>query len=259
MNLKNKVAIVTGGSSGIGFETVKKFVSEGAKVVIADINEDGGKRAAEAFAGEGAEVRFIKTDVANYGQVEQLVQETVETFGSLDVMFNNAGFAIPAPLLQHNPAKDYDPVVAVNQNGVYYGILAAAKKMVDLGVKGTIINTASVFGILPGELTFSYNATKAAIISMTSSAAMELAPHGIRVVAIAPGRVNTPILSPYKDFGVWDQMVSEQMRATLTEPSEIANAVAFLASEEANCINGSCVKLDDGYSSFKAPLLLKTN
>ncbi|MBO9131044.1 SDR family oxidoreductase [Bacillus sp. 165] len=257
MRLQNKVAIVTGGSGGIGLATVKRLASEGAKVVIADINEEGGQKAVEEVSRElGSEVLFIKTNVASYEAVVHLVERTVEEFGRLDIMFNNAGFAKAAPLLQHNPVEDFDPIVAVNQNGVYYGILAAARKMVELGIKGTIINTASVFGILPGELTFTYNATKAAVINMTSSAAMELAPNGIRVVAIAPGRVNTPILSPYKDFGVWDQMVSEQMRGTLTEPMEIANAVAFLASEEANCINGTCVNLDDGYSSFKARLFV---
>ncbi|QKE73449.1 SDR family oxidoreductase [Arthrobacter citreus] len=257
MKLANKVAIVTGGSGGIGLATVKKLVSEGAKVVIADINENGGLKAVDEINRElGGEVLFIKTNVAEYEDVVYLVDRTVEAFGGLDIMFNNAGFAKPVPLLQHDPANDYHPIVAVNQNGVYYGILVAARKMAELGVKGTIINTASVFGILPGELTFTYNATKAAIINMTSSAAMELGPQGIRVIAIAPGRVNTPILSPYKDFGVWEQMVSEQMRSTLTEPTEIANAVAFLASEESNCINGTCVNLDDGYSSFKARLFV---
>ncbi|MEG0261386.1 MAG: SDR family oxidoreductase, partial [Lysinibacillus sp.] len=216
MKLLNKVAVITGGSSGIGLETAKKFIAEGAKVVIADINEEAGQHQVETLKKSGGEVLFVQTNVAKYEDVVNLVEKTVEAFGTIDVMFNNAGIGKAAPFLEHNPTSDYDPVVAVNQNGVYYGILAAAKKMVELDVKGTIINTASAFGFLPGELTFSYNATKAAVNMMTSSAAMELGVHGIRVIAIAPGRVNTPILEPYKDAGVWDAMVNEQMRRSLT-------------------------------------------
>ncbi|WP_281486800.1 SDR family NAD(P)-dependent oxidoreductase [Lysinibacillus sphaericus] len=257
MNLKDKVVVVTGGTGGIGLATVKKFIAEGSKVVIADINEEVGQKVITELKETGADVKFVQTNVTKYEEVVALVEKTVEVYGRIDVMFNNAGIVKASPLLTHNPSSDYDPIIAVNQNGVYYGILAAAKKMVELGIKGTIINTASVFGYLPGEFTFSYNATKAAVKLMTSSAAMELGSHGIRVVAIAPGRVNTPILNEYKEMGVWDQVKSEQMRREFTEPEEIANAVAFLASEEANCINGTCVKLDDGYSEFKMPLLLK--
>lgn len=257
MKLLNKVAVVTGGSSGIGLETVKKFIAEGAKVVIADINEENGNKITETLKANGGDVIFIQTNVTKYEEVVNLVEKTVEVFGTIDVMFNNAGIAKASPFLEHNPAVDYDSIVAVNQNGVYYGILAAAKKMVELGVKGTIINTSSVFGILPGEFTFSYNATKAAVNLMTSSAAMELGLHGIRVVAIAPGRVNTPILEPYKEMGVWEQVKNEQMRREFTEPVEIANVVAFFASEEANAINGSCINVEDGYANFKAPLLIK--
>lgn len=257
MKLLNKVAVITGGSGGIGFETAKKFIAEGAKLVIADINEETGQNAVETLKKNGGEAIFVQTNVAKYEEVVNLIEKTVEVYGRIDVMFNNAGIGKAAPFLEHNPTSDYDPFIAVNQNGVYYGILAASKKMVELGIKGTIINTSAGFGFLPGEFTFSYNTTKAAVNMMTSSAAMELGLHGIRVVAVAPGRIDTPILQPYKDFGVWDQMVNEQMRRELLEPIEVANVVAFLASDESNGINGTCIKVDDGYTNFKAPLLIK--
>lgn len=257
LNIKDKVAVVTGGAGGIGFACATKLVSEGCKVVIADVNEEVGAKAAEELTAKGGDVIFVKTNVASYESVTSLVDKTVEKYGRIDVMFNNAGIGGATPLLQHEPTKDYDRFIEINQKGVYYGILAASKKMVELNIQGVIINTASVFGMLPGEFTFAYNATKAAVISMTQSAAMELGPNKIRVVAIAPGRVNTPILDPYKEFGVWDQVKAEQMRNEFTEPEEIGNIVAFLASELSNSINGSTVKCDDGYADFKAPLLMK--
>ncbi|MFB1050978.1 SDR family NAD(P)-dependent oxidoreductase [Paraliobacillus sp. JSM ZJ581] len=257
MRLNNKVAVITGGSGGIGFETAKKFIAEGAKVVVADINEKVGQEQVEVLKQNGGEAYFVQTNVTKYEEVVDLVEKTVEKFGRIDVMFNNAGISMPKPFLEHDPSSDYDPVISVNQNGVYYGILASAKKMIELNIEGIIINTASVFGILPGEFTFTYNATKAAVNMMTASAAMELGVHGIRVVSIAPGRVDTPMIQGYKDYGVWDQVMQEQMRRKLTNPEEIANTVAFLASEESNSINGSCIRVDDGYSNFKAPLLTK--
>ncbi|MGM7637317.1 SDR family NAD(P)-dependent oxidoreductase [Bacillus sp. Hm123] len=254
MRLKDKVIVVTGGVSGIGKESVLKMIKEGAKVVIADINAEKGTEVVDEIKQAGGEVSFVQTDVSKYSEVENLVQKTVDMYGTIDVMFNNAGMGIPKPLLEHVPEKDYDRVISINQNGVYYGILAAAKKMVELGVQGTIINTASVYAVMAAELTFSYHASKGAVLMMTKSAALELAKHKIRVVAIAPGRVETPILNAYKDLGVWDHVVSEQMRG-LTQPEEIANVVAFLASDEANVINGTCVMVDDGFTSFKTPLL----
>ncbi|PAQ15795.1 hypothetical protein CD798_04790 [Bacillaceae bacterium SAOS 7] len=254
MRLKDKVIVVTGGTGGIGKESVLKMIKEGAKVVVGDINVEKGNEVVAEVKQAGGEATFVQTDASKYSDVENLVQKTVDTYGTIDVMFNNAGIVIPKPLLEHVPEKDYDPVVSINQNGVYYGILAAAKKMVELGVKGTIINTASVYAMMAAELTFSYHASKGAVLMMTKSAALELAKHKIRVVAIAPGRVDTPMLHGLKDLGVWDKVVSEQMRG-LTQPEEIANVVAFLASDESNVINGTCVMVEDGYTSFKTPLL----
>ena len=191
----------------------------------------------------------MRTDVARFEEVEGAVERAASEYGSLDVMFNNAGTGHYAPLLEHEPG-DYDRVVKVNQYGVYYGILAAGRKMRDLGVSGVIVNTASVFSFLASPGVIGYHAAKGAVKMMTQ-AALELAPFGIRVIAVAPGSVNTPIIQGYKDAGLEELMARAQMRRRLQEPEEIANAVALLVSDEAGAINGSVVMTDDGYAEFK--------
>ncbi|MEU2006929.1 SDR family NAD(P)-dependent oxidoreductase [Rhodococcus sp. NPDC019627] len=247
-----KVVIVTGGASGIGEATVWKLLENGFRVVIADVDEEGSAELVDKAtdAGWGATVHAIPVDVRSFEDVQQLVTGTVERFGQLDVMFNNAGIGVGRPLIEHDPTRDYDPVIAINQTGVYHGILAAARQFVRQKSGGVIINTASIYGYSAADLVFTYSASKAAVISFTRSAAFELAPYDIRVVAVAPGRVRTPILSQFTE----EQnriFAAEQLRDRLTEPSEIADVVAFLASSESNAINGTVVNAEDGYSVFK--------
>lgn len=255
MSLDGKVALITGGASGIGLATVRKLVGEGAKVVIADIDQGRAQLAADQIAGEGLAdtVMAIGVDVSSYAEVESAVARTVAAFGRLDVIFNNAGIAGGRPLLDHDPEEDYQPIVRVDQDGVYYGILAAARQFVRQGTPGVIINTSSIYGEQAAELAFSYSAAKAAVISFTRSAAYELAQYGIRAVAITPGRVGTPIINQFSDE-LKQTFAAEQLRNKLTAPEEIANVVAFLASDESHVINGTVVHVDDGYSVFKQRL-----
>ena len=250
MGLEDKVAVITGAGSGIGRATAAKFCSEGAKVVIAEYDEDSGRKAAEELVAAGGEAVFQHTNVAEFEQVERVVERAVEEYGTLDVMFNNAGIGHYAPLLEHEP-KDYDRVVKVNQYGVYYGILAAGRKMQDLDVQGAIVNTASVFSFLASPGVFGYHAAKGAVKMMTQAAALELAPFGIRVVAVAPGTVDTPIIQGYKDMGLKEVLARGQMHRKLIQPEQIADVVALLATDEASAINGSTVMADDGYAEFK--------
>ena len=199
MKLENKVAVVTGGGSGIGRATALKFVREGARVVIAEYDAEGGRETVRLVEQAGGEAMFVRTNVAEFGEVEAAVERAVEEYGTLDVMFNNAGTGHYAPLLEHEP-KDYERVVRVNQFGVYHGILAAGRKMRDSGVAGTIVNTASVYSFYATPGVFGYHAAKGAVKIMTQAAALELAPFGIRVVAVAPGAVDTPIIQGYKDI-----------------------------------------------------------
>jgi len=255
MRLTGKVAIITGGASGIGRATVQKFAREGASVLVADINLD----AATAFVAEleagGFEGRFAATrvDVSDFAQMQAMVQTAVDSLGPLDMIFNNAGIAGGKPLLEHDPAVDYDPMIRVDQDGVYFGILAAARQFVKQGTRGVIVNTSSIYGEQAAELSFTYSAAKAAVISFTRSAAYELAEHGIRVVAITPGRVGTAIINQFSEE-LKTTFAAEQLRNTMTAPEEIADVVAFLASEESNAINGTVVHVDDGYSVFKQRL-----
>ncbi|MCP5204003.1 MAG: SDR family oxidoreductase [Pseudomonadales bacterium] len=252
MRLKGKVAIVTGACGGIGQEIVRKFVSEGARVVAADLD----RRQVEDFASQfSGEVKGCGVDVADYAQVEAMVAAAVESFHTLDVVVNNAGIGVPKALLDHDPAADFDLVTRVNQKGVYHGILAGAKKLRELGKPGVILNTSSIYGQMAAELSFTYNVSKAAVDMMTKCAALELAPLGIRVAAVAPGRVDTPMLRQYQALGLWEHIRREQMRNEFTRPEEIADVFAFLASDEANCINGSTVCAEDGFLNFKYPLM----
>ncbi|KKK39830.1 hypothetical protein WQ57_00595 [Mesobacillus campisalis] len=250
MTLENKVAIITGGAGGIGSATADLYASQGAKVVIADTNEQAGKKLEGMIRKKNGEATFCKVDVSDYNSVKNLIDFTVEKYGSLDVLFNNAGIGIRKPFLELD-LKSYHQVIEVNQHGVFYGIQTAAKKMVELKKKGVIINTSSINAFVAMADRFAYQVSKSAIKMMITSAAFELAPHGIRVVGIAPGSVNTDILQFHRKEGTLELARRGQMTNRLIEPEEIAQVVAFLGSDESSSINGSIVKVDDGALGFK--------
>ncbi|MDX1818588.1 MAG: SDR family oxidoreductase [Marinobacter sp.] len=252
MRLNGKVAVLTGACGGIGQAIVKKLVAEGARVMAADLDGD---RLDTLKSAHGDAVATQVVDVTRYDQVEALIAAAAEAFGQVDIVLNNAGIGLPKPLLDHDPVEDFEPVTAVNQKGVYYGILAGARQFRKQETTGVIINTSSVYGDMASELTFTYNVSKAAVDMMTKCAALELGQAGIRVCAVAPGRVDTPMLRQYEQLGLWEHIRREQMRQTFTQPEEIANVVAFLASEDASCINGCTVHASDGFENFKYPLL----
>ncbi|WP_313816029.1 SDR family NAD(P)-dependent oxidoreductase [Citricoccus sp.] len=248
--LTDKVLLITGGASGIGRATVRRCAEKGATVVVADLNLAGAQSVADEVAAAGGTAHAVDVDVSDFAAVERAVQSAVDAFGRLDGIFNNAGIAGGKPLLDHEPERDYHPMIRIDQDGVYYGILAAARQFVKQGGGGVIVNTSSIYGEQAAELSFTYSAAKAAVISFTRSAAYELAEHGTRVLAITPGRANTAIIQQFPQH-LRDLFASEQLRNTMTEPEEIANVVAFLFSEESNAMNGTVVNVDDGYSVFK--------
>jgi glucose 1-dehydrogenase len=250
LSLSGRVAIVTGGASGIGRASARALSRRGARVVIADLDEVRGHDAARAIEEAGGEARFRAADVASPEQVTALVAYAVDAFGKLDVMFNNAGIAAGGPLLDWTP-EQYARVLAVNQHGVFYGMQAAARVMRDAGRGGVIINTGSVFGELASRYCIGYQAATAAVEVMTKVAALELAPHRIRVVNVAPGIVDTPMTDDYRRVGIIEQMAKKQMQGVLVSPDAVAQVVAFLASDAASAINGTTVFADDGYSAFK--------
>lgn len=250
MSENNKVIVITGGASGIGRATAIKFAEKRYKVVVADINEEMGQDILNEINSGIGVASFIKTDVTNFADVERAVNLAVEKYGRIDVMFNNAGRGAYAPILEHNP-ETYDQIIKLNQYGVYYGIYVAARKMVELKIEGVIINTGSASGILATKNLFSYNTAKGAVRLMTQSAAVDLAPYNIRVVAIAPGVVDTPITQKYKEAGLEKFYADKQASGEWIKPEDIANTVYLLSLKEAKAINGSVVQVDDGYVSFK--------
>ncbi|EKZ8660531.1 SDR family oxidoreductase [Vibrio alginolyticus] len=252
MELINKTAIVTGAAGGIGQAIIAKLREQGAKVLAVDISEQS-LQMYTSF--DPKQLGTFVADVTDYQQVEAMVKCAVEQFGSLDIMVNNAGIGAPKPLLDHDPIADFEPISKVNQNGVYYGILASGRQFQAQGTPGVILNTSSVYARMASEMTFTYNVSKAAVDMMTKCAALELAPLGIRVCAVAPGRVDTPMLRQYEEIGLWDHIRKEQMRQNFTQPEEIADVVAFLVSEKANCINGCTICASDGFENFKYPLM----
>ncbi|MGC6589463.1 SDR family oxidoreductase [Paenibacillus sp. FSL W7-1332] len=247
---EQRVAVITGGASGIGRQVSLKFARKGDRVVVADYNEAAGQETVEWIKKEGGEATFVQVDVSKQESVEALVDKAVELYGRIDVMHNNAGIGGAGPVLEQNMDL-YHRTINVNQHGVAYGIIAAGRKMKELGIKGVIINTASVFGFLASPGTFAYHATKGAVIMMSKSAALELAPYGIRVVAVAPGAVDTPIIQGYKDSGMLDSMRAKVMGGELTKPEVVADTVYLVSLDEAAAITGSVVMADQGYASFK--------
>ncbi|WP_409343569.1 SDR family NAD(P)-dependent oxidoreductase [Paenibacillus sp. MBLB4367] len=250
MTTTTRVAVITGGASGIGREASLLFARKGDRVVVADYNEAGGRETVERIKQEGGEALFVQVDVSKQESVEALVEQAAAAYGRIDVMFNNAGIGGAGPVLDQNMDL-YHRTINVNQHGVAYGIIAAGRKMKELGINGVIINTTSVFGFLASPGTFAYHATKGAVIMMSKSAALELAPYGIRVVAIAPGAVDTPIIQGYKDAGMLDSMRAKVMGGELTKPEAVAKTVYLVSLEEAEAITGSVVMADQGYASFK--------
>ncbi|MGO4616107.1 SDR family NAD(P)-dependent oxidoreductase [Nocardia sp. 2YAB30] len=250
--LSGKVAVITGGASGIGRATVGKFVTEGARVVIADINSELGTAVAAEF---GPNVLFKKTDVANSGQVEDLVAYTVANFGGLHIMLNNAG--IPAAMhadFLDDPLDDFQRLMAVDLLGVMLGTQHAARHMADNG-GGSIINTTSIGGIQAGCGELVYRAAKAGVIHFTKCAAIDLAVHGIRVNSIAPGAIPTPILSTTVAHLPDSEKATRQLREVMKSirplqregtAEDIAEAAVYFGGDRSAYVTGTVLPVDGG-------------
>jgi NAD(P)-dependent dehydrogenase (short-subunit alcohol dehydrogenase family) len=257
--LTGKVAVVTGGASGIGAGIVEKFVAEGARVVIADVERDRGEDLAAAL---GAHATFRMTDVSDPDQVGALVAGTVETFGGLDVMVNNAGVSsrLHRSFLDDDLA-DFHRVMSVNVLGVMAGTRDAARHMATSG-GGSIINVSSIGGIQAGGGVMSYRASKAAVIQFTKSAAIELAHYDIRVNTIAPGSIPTPMLASSNkeqdaaNLERFEKAIREQMRADRPlkregTPEDVAEAALYLAGDRSRYVTGIVLRVDGGTATGK--------
>ncbi len=240
--LSGKVAIVTGGANGIGRAAAELFVAEGARVVVADVDDDAGAALAEQL---GSDVSFHHTDVGDRASIEGVVQHAVEHFGALHVMYNNAGVSgVPRRFLKDTLA-DFDQVIGVSLLGAMLGSQAAARQMVAQGTGGAIVNTASLAGITPGAGVMSYRVAKAGVIHFTKCLALEVAEHGIRVNAVAPANIATAINAHF-DISRTIEMTQPLPRAGSVD--DAANAVLYLASDRAAQVTGTVLPVDGGTS-----------
>jgi NAD(P)-dependent dehydrogenase (short-subunit alcohol dehydrogenase family) len=236
--LTGKVAIVTGGAGGIGRSTAQMLAAEGARVVIGDIDVAQGE---EAAAGIGDAAAFKQADVSDAEQVQALVDFAVESFGGLNIMFNNAGIGSPLKRFLHDDLADFSRIVNVNLFGAIVGTQRAARYMKDNG-GGSIINNASIAAINAGAGMISYRASKAAIAHATKCMAIDLAPYAIRVNCVTPAHIRTGITT-YEMGPVLRYMQPLEREA---QPEDVANAVVFLASDRAAQVTGVVFPIDGG-------------
>jgi meso-butanediol dehydrogenase/(S,S)-butanediol dehydrogenase/diacetyl reductase len=240
--LENKVAIVTGGSTGIGKATVAKYREYGAEVVIANRSADAGQETAEELG-----CTFTQCDVAEYDQVEALVEATVEKYGQLDVMVNNAGIG-RVGTVEEMALDDWHDVMRINLNGVMHGTRAALPHLKES--EGSIINIASIYGLVAAPEATAYAAAKGGIINFTRSVAIDYAKENVRVNSICPGFVETPMTKPsFEDEAFYEYVHGQTPIGRVAQPEEIAGLAMFLASEEASYITGTNIPVDGGWTA----------
>ncbi len=249
--LQNKVAVITGGASGMGRATVLRFLAEGARVVVADFNAaTGADTVAEASrAGFADAVRFVRTDVASEADVEAMLRCAVDAFGRLDIVFNNAGVGGAIGPLTETSVADWDYTFDVLAKGVFLGIKHAARIMRAQGDGGSIINTASIAGLSGDAGPLVYSAAKAAVISLSKSAAVELAADRIRVNAICPGFIVTPLAEGANREGTQAAFAKSQPWPDYGRGDHIAGAALFLASDDAEFVTGEALIVDGGLTA----------
>lgn len=246
MKLKDKVAIVTGATKGIGLAIAEAFALEGAKVVLTGRSEDLGTAAAKAIEDQGHEAMYVQCDVSQSDQVKNLVQKTVARFGRLDIMVSNAGINAKAEFLDVTEA-DWDTVIAVNLKGVFLCGQTAAKQMVKQGEGGVIINMSSVMGVLGLKNQVAYTASKGGINQLTKVMGLGLIDHGIRVNGIGPGAVNTELMKRVgHNKALMDVILKRTPIGRVAECSEIGRTAVFLASEDSSFFVGQTIYPDGG-------------
>jgi glucose 1-dehydrogenase len=249
MKLQDKVAIVTGGASGIGAAIVERFVADGARVVIADVNAGKGAALAETLGGP-SKAHFVKTDMSKEADINELVIASVMAFGPVDILVNNAGIVHAADFLDLK-AEDFDRVLGVNLRGTFLLGQAVARLMVervrDGGPAGAIINMSSVNAVFAIANQVPYSVSKGGVNQLTKVMALSLAPHGIRVNAIGPGSIMTDMLASVNaDPAAKNRILSRTPLGRIGAPSEIASIAAFLASDDASYITGQTIYADGG-------------
>ena len=252
MRLEGKVAVITGGASGMGQATVLRFLDEGARVVVADYNADNGEKTLGLARGAGHTdtLRFIRTDVAKEADIVAMVELAVSEFGQLDIIFNNAGVGGVVGPVWDIAVEEWDYTFDVLTKGVFLGIKHAARVMKKQGHGGAIINTASTAGLSGGSGPLVYSAAKAAVINLTKSSAVQLAPDRIRVNAICPGAILTGLTDQGDPQQAAQAMDGFQPWPEHGKGADIAGAALFLASQDAAFVTGEALVVDGGLTAI---------
>jgi NAD(P)-dependent dehydrogenase (short-subunit alcohol dehydrogenase family) len=248
MRLKDRVSVITGGASGIGFASALRFLAEGAAVVIAGYNTSTGEAAvAEARRHRFKNVDFVRTDVAKETDIEAAISRAVDLLGGLDIVFNNAGITGAIGPLTETSVEDWDYTFDITVKGVFLGIKHAARVMRAQGKGGVIINTSSIGGLCGDAGPLVYSSAKAAVINLTRSAAVELAPDRIRVNAICPGFIATPLAAGGPDISTVERdFATKQPWPEAGTGDHVAGAALFLASDDSSFVTGESLVVDCG-------------
>ncbi|WP_203335075.1 SDR family NAD(P)-dependent oxidoreductase [Planococcus beigongshangi] len=248
MKLQDRVSIVTGGGSGLGRSMCVNLAKEGSKIVVADMNMDGANETVEMIKAGGGEAIAVEVNVTDAEQIESLVKTTVDTFGSIDVLCNNAGIGGAAVKLLDVPDESWDKVMAVDLKSVFLMSKRVLPQMLKQG-KGVIINTASASGLIASNAGIEYTAAKHGIVGFTKQLAFEYGHEGIRVLAIAPGVIETPLTAEAgmtAPGGIFHELTMNAPAGRYGKPDDIGKVVAFLASDDASFMHGNTIPVEGG-------------
>lgn len=245
--LDSKVALVTGAGSGIGLAIAELYAEEGAKVIVSDINEEHGNRAAEKIRSNGGEATFIKADTSSAEEVKALVEKTVAMYGKLDIACNNAGIGGEQELTGNYNLDSWRKVLGVNLDGVFYGCKYELEQMEKNG-GGIIVNMASIHGTVAAPLSSAYTAAKHAVVGLTKNIGAEYGQKNIRCNAVGPAYIDTPLLESASG-DMKDALIAKHPMGRLGKPEEVAELVLFLSSDKSSFMTGGYYLVDGGYTA----------